>query len=257
MRVVLLTQDDPFFLPKAIKKLHAGLPNDVEWVGTVLFEVSPFGKRESFFAKMKKTLDVFGLEFFIYFSLKFIKSKLTPGHSVKAVLSRASIPLFALEGSINSPENLKILSDLKADLFVSIGGNQVFRRALLDIPTQGTINLHTALLPKYRGLMPSFWVLKNQEKYTGVSVFFVDEGIDSGPIVVQKKVEIAGRTQEELIEYTKDIGMDCILEAMISIRDQSYTLIPNPKEELTYFSFPSRQDVITFKKNGALFFRWI
>ncbi len=41
MRVVLLTQDDPFFLPKAIKKLHAGLPNDIEWVGTVLFEVSP------------------------------------------------------------------------------------------------------------------------------------------------------------------------------------------------------------------------
>ena len=185
MRVVLLTQDDPFFLPKAIKKLHAGLPDDIEWVGTVLFEVSPFGKRESFFAKMKKTLDVFGLEFFIYFSLNFIISKLTPGHSVKAVLRQASIPLFTLEGSINSPENLKILSDLKADLFVSIGGNQVFKRALLDIPSQGTINLHTALLPKYRGLMPSFWVLKNQEKYTGVSVFFVDEGIDSGPIVVQ------------------------------------------------------------------------
>ena len=68
MRVVLLTQDDPFFLPKAIKKLHEGMPEDIEWVGTVLFEVSPFGKRESFFAKMKKTLDVFGLEFFIYFS---------------------------------------------------------------------------------------------------------------------------------------------------------------------------------------------
>lgn len=44
MRVVLLTQDDPF-LPKAIKKLHAGLPNDIEWVGTVLFEVSPLKKR--------------------------------------------------------------------------------------------------------------------------------------------------------------------------------------------------------------------
>jgi methionyl-tRNA formyltransferase len=140
---------------------------------------------------------------------------------------------------------------------VSIGGNQVFKRALLDIPTKGTINLHTALLPKYRGLMPSFWVLKNNEKYTGVSVFFVDEGIDSGPIIVQKKVEISGRTQEELIEYTKDIGMDCILEAMISIRDHAYTLIPNPEQDQTYFSFPSRQDVLTFKKNGALFFRWI
>jgi methionyl-tRNA formyltransferase len=89
-----------------------------------------------------------------------------------------------------------------------------------------------------------------------VSVFFVDEGIDSGPIVVQKKVEIGNRTQEELIEYTKDLGMDCILEAIILIRDQSYTLIENPVEEMTYFSFPTRQDVLEFKRNGAQFFTW-
>ena len=44
---------------------------------------------------------------------------------------------------------------------------------MLDIPPLGTLNLHTALLPKYRGLMPSFWVLKNEEKETGVSVFLI------------------------------------------------------------------------------------
>ena len=44
------------------------------------------------------------------------------------------------------------------------------------------------MLPKYRGLMPSFWVLKNKEFVTGVSVFFVDEGIDSGPILVRKNI---------------------------------------------------------------------
>jgi len=52
---------------------------------------------------------------------------------------------------------------------------------------KGCLNLHSALLPKYRGLMPSFWVLKNNENKTGVSVFFVDKGIDSGPIFSAKK----------------------------------------------------------------------
>ena len=67
MRIVLLTQDDPFFLPRAIQKLQDEMPKDVELIGTVLFEVSPFGKRESFLDKMKKTWSVFGFEFFIYF----------------------------------------------------------------------------------------------------------------------------------------------------------------------------------------------
>ena len=69
----------------------------------------------------------------------------------------------------------------------------------------GCINLHTALLPKYRGLMPTFWVLKNNEKNTGVSVFFVDEGIDSGPIIVQKNISIGNMTQQELIVKTKKL----------------------------------------------------
>ena len=75
------------------------------------------------------------------------------------------------------------------DLLVSILGNQIYREPIINLASNGCINLHTALLPKYRGLMPSFWVLRNGEYYTGVSVFFVDEGIDSGPIIVQKKVE--------------------------------------------------------------------
>ena len=62
--------------------------------------------------------------------------------------------------------------------------------------------------------MPTFWVLKNNEKYTGVSVFFVDEGIDSGPIIVQEKVEIANKTQQQLIKETKQIGMNLILKSI-------------------------------------------
>ncbi|MCP9745451.1 methionyl-tRNA formyltransferase [Lacihabitans sp. CS3-21] len=254
MRIVILTQDDPFYLGKNIDFLVKNMPKAAEIVGTVLFEVSPFGKRETFFEKMKKTFDVFGLQFFSYYSYKFIKSKFDSGNSVAKVLDKYNIPLIKIEGGINSKENRGILKTYQPDLLVSIGGNQIFKRPLLDLATYGCVNLHTALLPKYRGLMPSFWVLKNNEKYTGVSVFFVDEGIDSGPILVQKKVEIGDRSQEELIKYTKQIGMECIIESIELIQKGGFKLIPNPAEEMTYFSFPTRKDVDEFYKAGKRFF---
>jgi methionyl-tRNA formyltransferase len=137
---------------------------------------------------------------------------------------------------------------------ISVLGNQIFKKPLLNIAPKGCINLHTAMLPKYRGLMPTFWVMKNNEKYTGVSVFFVDEGIDSGPIIVQEKVQINNLTQAQLIKLTKKIGMKLIVKAVKIISDNNLVLIPNPESDKTYYSFPTREDVIVFKKIGKRFY---
>jgi methionyl-tRNA formyltransferase len=103
--------------------------------------------------------------------------------------------------------------------------------------------------------MPTFWVLKNGEEETGVSVFFVDEGIDSGPILVQKRIPISrNESQRDLILKTKKIGMDAIIEALDLIYSGEYTLIPNDESKMTYYSFPSRNDVREFKKLGKKFF---
>ncbi len=253
MRIVLLTQDDPFYLAKNIEYLVKNLPKNSQIVGTVLFEVSPFGKRESFIDKMKKTYDIFGLRFFMNYGFKFIVSKLDPNTKVKNILTKHNIPLINLNGNINKEENRIKIKAFSPDLLISIAGNQIFKLPLIELAPKGCLNLHTALLPKYRGLMPSFWVLKNNEKETGVSVFFVDEGIDSGPILVQKRVEIGNKSQSELIEFTKKLGMDAILESIQKIEKDNYNLIPNPEAEMTYFSFPTKADVKEFLKAGKRF----
>lgn len=102
--------------------------------------------------------------------------------------------------------------------------------------------------------MPTFWVMKNNEKKTGVSVFFVDRGIDSGPIIVQKEVEIGNRTQEELINHTKKIGMEAIAKSLDLILNNEVKLIENDPSKKTYFTFPTRKDVLVFKKNGKKFY---
>lgn len=254
MRIVILTQDDPFYLARNIDYLIKKLPPFAEVVATVVFDVSPFGKRETMSEKAKKTYDIFGLPFFLRYGWKFITSKLDKRNSVRHVLQQHNIPLINLDEPVNKPASLEKIRAYKPDLLVSIAGNQIFKRPLLDLAPKGCINLHTALLPKYRGLMPSFWVLKNGEKYTGVSVFFVDEGIDSGPIIVQKKVEIGNRSQAELIEHTKQLGMDAILEAIEKIHTGDYTLIENDAAQMTYFSFPKREDVKAFLAAGKRFY---
>lgn len=254
MRLVILTQDDPFYLARNIDYLLKKLPPYAEVVATVVFDVSPFGKRETFFQKMKKTYDIFGLPFFVRYGFKYVKSKLDSRNNVRKILADRNIPLVEIEGNINRDENLDKLRAYKPDLLVSIAGNQIFKRKLLDLAPHGCINLHTALLPKYRGLMPSFWVLKNGEPNTGVSVFFVDEGIDSGPILVQKTLAIGQMSQAELIEVTKKMGMDAILESIDKIHTGDYQLIENDASQMTYYSFPTRDDVAAFQAAGKRFY---
>ena len=102
--------------------------------------------------------------------------------------------------------------------------------------------------------MPTFWVLRNNEKFTGVSVFYVDKGIDSGPIIIQEKVEIGNRSQEELIHFTKKLGMESIAKAIDLIENDKVELIENDGSQKTYYSFPTKEDVKEFLKIGKKFY---
>ena len=252
MRIIIITQDEPFYLKSNLEYLTKILPDETEIVGCVVNEASPFGKKETFIEKILKTYNVFGFNFFIHYSIKYIKSYFSK--SIKSLLLENDIPIINIEGSINSQNSLNKIQTFNPDLLVSILGNQIFKKPLIDLAPKGCINLHTALLPKYRGLMPTFWVMKNNEKYTGVSVFFVDEGIDSGPIIVQEKVKIGNLSQEQLIKRTKKIGMELISKSINLIQKNEVQLIKNNPLESTYFTFPTKEDVLEFKKIGKNFF---
>jgi len=254
MRIVIITQDDPFYLADNLRYLIEILPEHSKIVGCVVNDVSPFGKKETFLQKTRKTYNVFGLKFFIHYSLKFLNSKLDKSKKVESVLTANDIPKILLENHINHKESVQQIKKYEPDILISILGNQIFKKQIINLAPKGCLNLHTALLPKYRGLMPTFWVMKNNEKYTGVTVFYVDEGIDSGPIIVQEKVEIGNRTQQELINYTKKIGMESIVKAVDLIEKDKVELIENNATKKTYFSFPTKKDVKEFKAKGKRFF---
>jgi len=253
MRIILITQNEPFYLRKNLEYLIENMPSKFQIVGCVLTSASPFGKKESFLKKSIKTFRIFGFNFFLYYSFKFILSILKRD-DIFNLLNRKNIPILKLTKNINHVDSIELIKSYNPDLLVSVLGNQIFKKDIINLAQKGCINLHTALLPKYRGLMPSFWVLKNQEKYTGVSVFYVDEGIDSGPIIFQKKIRINGLSQKKLIEKSKKLGMIAIIESIKLIENGNFKLIDNNAKEKTYYSFPTRLDVLEFKKIGKKFF---
>ncbi len=254
MRIVIITQNEPFYLSENLEYLIGILPSHSKIVGCVVTSASPYGKSESFYQKAKKTAEIFGLNFFLRYALRFLCRKLSGRGSIWNTLRRLSIQSIKLDHGINHPESLSKILDYKPDLLVSILGNEIFKEKLIQLAPKGCLNLHTALLPKYRGLMPTFWVLRHDEKETGVSVFFVDEGIDSGPIIVQKRIFINDDSRENLIRRTKKVGMEAISEAIDLIEHNRVSLIANDASKMSYYSFPTKADVDIFKTIGKKFF---
>lgn len=254
MRVFLITQDDKFYLPDAIALFLMLISEKHVVVGAVVSDVSPFGQKASFLAKAWRTLKIFGVRFFVQYSVRYVSHFFLGRKSVADRLREQKVPILHIAESLNSRATLDKIARYKPDVLVSVAGNEIFKSSLIKLTTHGILNLHTAMLPKYRGLMPTFWVIKNQERQTGVSVFLVDEGIDSGPIVVQKKIDIQGMSQAQLIRKTKHQGMVAICEALDLLESRECILQENDDSKQTYYSFPSRQDVIEFRRAGGKFF---
>jgi methionyl-tRNA formyltransferase len=254
MNIVLVTQDSPFYLAESLDYLIANLPGHSKIQAAVVLSASPFGKRQTAFQKMLHTYRTFGPGFFSHYAWRFLTSRMIPTRSVSHVLSKHGVEIVTLEAGINKRSSLETLRSYRPDLIVSVQANVIFKKPLIELAPRGCLNVHTALLPKYRGLMPTFWVLKNDEQETGVSVFFIDEGIDSGPILVQERIRIGQRTLDQLIRDTKKLGMDALISAISLVESGDYQLIPNDDDLMTYYSFPTRDDVREFLRKGKRFF---
>jgi len=92
--------------------------------------------------------------------------------------------------NINSDEFISIVKKYSCDLFVSMSFNQIFKTKIINLPKYKTINCHAGMLPFYRGRNILNWVLINDERKFGITVHFVDEGIDTGDIILQKTYPI-------------------------------------------------------------------
>jgi methionyl-tRNA formyltransferase len=98
--------------------------------------------------------------------------------------------------------------------------SRIFKPAIFRVPRLGCLNLHQGKVPEYRGTPPGFWELYNGERSAGVTVHFVDQGLDTGPIVATGSVDIESRdTPATLIERRHVEGSHVLAEAVCLLRD--------------------------------------
>jgi methionyl-tRNA formyltransferase len=122
---------------------------------------------------------------------------------------------------ISDPSVVKGLSALSADLFVVVAFGEILPRDILEIPRLYSINLHPSLLPKYRGAAPVNWAIINGETETGLTVIKMNEKMDAGDIILQKRVEIGkDDTSESLNNRLSELGGILLLDALRFIEEK-------------------------------------
>lgn len=252
MRILYVTREEPFYLPGFFKRVLSGRRGDT----TVVAILSEGALLET----IRRHFVLLGPRAFILLGLEFVALKLlgrlrpSGGYSVAGVANSCDIPV-CYPGDVNSAEFLTYLrQDLRPDVVVSVTAPQIFKQEILSLPPLGCINEHSALLPRYRGMLPSFWVLANGETETGVTVHYMNSRLDDGDIIAQERVPIfPHETQDSLIRRSKSVGAEVLLKVLDQLEKGSTERHPNPREQATYFSFPTKGDIQRFRQAGRRF----
>ena len=148
---------------------------------------------------------------------------------VKQTALKLSLPIYQPE-KIKTNEELKAkLEAIKSDAIIVVGYGRIIPKWMLDLPKYGNINLHASLLPKYRGAAPVQWAIANGETATGVTTMRIDEGLDTGDILLQREMSIwAEDTAETLSPRLATIGAELMIETLRGLEAGS---IPPQKQD--------------------------
>lgn len=179
------------------------------------------------------------------------RSKELKPPAVKQCALKHNLPVFQPE-RIKKEEAVAVLKQYDADLYVVAAFGQILSKEILDIPKFGCINIHASLLPKYRGAAPIQWAVINGEEKTGVTIQQMNEGVDTGDILLQKEYYLQkDETGESLFDRLCDLGAVAIVEAIEKIEDGSITKTPQNEEESTHAKMLTKaMGLIDFHKSA-------
>lgn len=158
---------------------------------------------------------------------------------VKEVALKYGIPVFQPD-KIKEKESVEILRGYPADIAVVVAFGQIVSKEILEMYPYGCINVHASLLPAYRGAAPYQWAVINGEKVTGVTVQQMNEGVDTGDIILQREVEIADdETAGSLYDKLRVAGAELCVDTLKALEDGTAVFI---KQDETKSSHAKKLD---------------
>ena len=216
------------------------------------------------------------------FAVPTLKALLTAGHSIALVVSQPDRPVgrdqqlaappvkqtaLAAGLTITQPEKIRSNAEFRAqleviqpDAVVVVAYGRIIPPWMLALPRLGCINLHASLLPKYRGAAPIQWAVAMGDAFTGNTTMLLEEGLDTGPILLQQTVEIGTeQTAAELFPILAEKGAPLVVETLAGLASGSVFPRPQNHEGATFAPILDREDGrMDFAARGAreLYNRW-
>jgi methionyl-tRNA formyltransferase len=257
MRIEFLTQDDPVYILPFFDEF---LRNYASQFTILQISCSPTMGKRSRIQLLRELKTLYGVRGFLKLVGETAKYRML-GRLKK---SREARQFYSLEQAarayavpyekISNPNAAEFVESVRkrsADLIVSVACPYILKETLLAMPPRGCVNIHHAPLPRYRGMMPTFWQMFQGEKTVGVTVHFMASKVDEGEALLQDRLAIEpGETLDHLIRRSKRHGAHCIAKVLRQIESNSHVPLPLDRSKSSYFTFPTVAQIGEFRGRG-------
>jgi methionyl-tRNA formyltransferase len=248
LRVLMITEDDPIYVRQFFDVFFAELPRDqIEIVGVTVSRAF----HEPVIATARRVLKFYGLRDFLRLLPRYLGAKALR-RDTSRLAERHGLPLLPA-GSVNSAEYLELVRTLGPEVIVSVAAPEIFKSALLEVPTIGCLNIHSGELPAYRGMMPTFWQMLEGRPHVTVTVHEMVPKLDAGGVVATLQFPLHPHDSlGRVISGTKREGARLMLGVLRDIA-ASRQMPRSDSLDMTkarLFKFPQPPDVQRFRRMG-------
>lgn len=262
-----------------VPKLHAGaelslnkilVHRDLNIVGIIRSDISIFTKRFWYYIKygISKSgifyASLIGFMAYIHLFAIFIArifsfKKNRKWLKIDELVEKYQIPIHDTQ-NINSEESKNILKLWNPDIVVSLYFDQILKQDVINIAKQATLNVHPAILPKYRGLMSDFWSLLNEESTTGVTIHHIVEKLDAGNIIAQEQFPIKKHDSKfSLMIKSAQRGSKLLINILRKLKTGIKLQTTSLEIKSKLYSYPKKENFDQFHQKGKHLFsiKWI
>lgn len=259
MKICIIGQEEPVYFSPFLRSIIEARPKDIisvviagnrgagnhpktlvgkiKYIYILWLIMEPFGFLRNIFIRIRSLL----LRF-----LGPIGTRLDR-RSIEGISRKHHIPLIFTKDP-NSPETIKKLGKMLPDIVIN-QSEMLLKDELLKIPRLGVINRHASLLPNFRGRLASFWSHAKEPPEYGVTIHFVDKEIDSGPIILQRKLDIDPRlSYSKVLDALFKESPPLMLEAIDRISDPGFAPLQNKYEGSRPHLFPTLEEARTYRE---------
>ncbi|MDQ2716388.1 MAG: methionyl-tRNA formyltransferase [Chloroflexota bacterium] len=230
-RVLFLGMESSFSYPPLCVLLEHGIE-----VAAVVMPASPMPGHESRAIRLRERPQG------RHAPLPLLNAALHP--SISQLAWEQQIPLWEVQ-RLADPETLSVLASYQPDLICVACFSKRIPRVLLELPRLGCLNVHPSLLPSYRGPVPLFWTFREGCQQSGVTIHFMDEGMDTGAILAQTPIVLPdGISYAELEARCASLGGELLARSAWDLYQGRAVALPQDEAKSSYQPFPSVEDFV-------------